>query len=183
MHTNSSITVICMREVFLISFLLSSQHVDNYEYELPKNFEDEEIEEDEAFNSEDERRYGHLFGKRGGASDSEEEGDEEDSESEGDLLDSEEEEESGSGEEEDYDSDLEEAFARAGAAGESDEEEEEEDMIQQLADNDDDDAREAMVRAVTGGKDASGKERRRRREVVVTEAYPESEFNLPAAGQ
>ena len=35
--------------------------VENYEYELPEDFEDEEIDEDEAFNSEDERLYGHLF--------------------------------------------------------------------------------------------------------------------------
>lgn len=35
--------------------------VENNEYELPDDFEDEEIEEDEAFNSEDERLYGHLF--------------------------------------------------------------------------------------------------------------------------
>jgi U3 small nucleolar RNA-associated protein 14 len=35
--------------------------VENYEYELPEDFEDEEIDEDDAFNSEDERLYGHLF--------------------------------------------------------------------------------------------------------------------------
>jgi U3 small nucleolar RNA-associated protein 14 len=36
------------------------------EYELPKDFEDEEIDEDAAFNSEDERLYGHLFEGGGG---------------------------------------------------------------------------------------------------------------------
>lgn len=37
------------------------QKVDTYEYELPNDFEDEEIDEDAAFNSEDERLYGHIF--------------------------------------------------------------------------------------------------------------------------
>jgi U3 small nucleolar RNA-associated protein 14 len=46
-------------------------HRDRYddlddEYDLPKDFEDEEIDEDEAFNSEDERMYGHLFEGDGG---------------------------------------------------------------------------------------------------------------------
>lgn len=36
----------------------------SYEYELPDDFEDEEIDEDEAFNSEDERIYGHIFENR-----------------------------------------------------------------------------------------------------------------------
>lgn len=35
--------------------------VEDNEYQLPEDFEDEEIDEDEAFNSEDERLYGHLF--------------------------------------------------------------------------------------------------------------------------
>ncbi len=33
----------------------------SYEYELPKNFEDEEIDEDEAFNSDDEAKYAGLL--------------------------------------------------------------------------------------------------------------------------
>merc|ERR1719199_618388 len=46
-------------------------HRDRYdevdaEYELPADFEDEEIDEEEAFNSEDERQYGHLFEGGGG---------------------------------------------------------------------------------------------------------------------
>jgi U3 small nucleolar RNA-associated protein 14 len=40
------------------------QRVNSYEYELPDDFEDEEIDEDEAFNSEDERLYGHIFENR-----------------------------------------------------------------------------------------------------------------------
>ena len=35
--------------------------VDVYDYQLPENFEDEEIDEDEAFNSEDEAKYGEAF--------------------------------------------------------------------------------------------------------------------------
>lgn len=45
-------------------FGMSLQDIDNYEYELPEDFEDEEIDEDEAFNSEDEQLYGHLFSKK-----------------------------------------------------------------------------------------------------------------------
>jgi hypothetical protein len=46
-------------------------HRDRYddlddEFDLPAGFEDEEIDEDEAFNSEDERQYGYLFEENGG---------------------------------------------------------------------------------------------------------------------
>lgn len=62
-----------------------------YEYEQPETFEqDSEIDEDEAFNSEDEQSYGMFFqkskgGKKVPQSDEEEE-DEEDDEAGGDLL-------------------------------------------------------------------------------------------------
>jgi U3 small nucleolar RNA-associated protein 14 len=174
------------------------QRVDNYEYELPSDFEDEEIDDEEAFNSEDERMYGHLFKKDKGGGDASEEEEEEDEEEEeesdeDDLLNSEDDGEEEASEDEEEDSELEDVFAKAGAAGGgesptffgSDEEAEEED------EDDEDDyavkeaAREAMVRAVTDGA-VSGEGRnirgRRRKEIVVTEAYPESEFNLPAAG-
>lgn len=189
-------------KIIFIRFPL--QRVENYEYELPSDFEDEEIDDDEAFNSEDERMYGHLFKKDAkGGSESEEEEEEEESdenESEDDLLNSEDEEEEKevdlnedseeeeSEEEDEEDSELEDVFAKAGAAGGgdsptffgSDEEAEDED-------NDyarDEAAREAMVRAVTDGAvSGEGKfNKRRKKEIVVTEAYPESEFNLPAAG-
>jgi U3 small nucleolar RNA-associated protein 14 len=187
----------------LINFIFSTlQKVENYEYELPSDFEDEEIDDEEAFNSEDERMYGHLFKnkKDDGGSASEDEEVESESE-EDDLLNSDdddeevnEDSEDDEEEEEEEDSELEEVFAKAGAAGGgdsptffgSDEEAEEE------GDDDDDDyetkeaKREAMVRAVTdgavsgeGGRATRG---RRKKEIVVTEAYPESEFNLPAAG-
>ena len=61
------------------------QRVDNYEYELPVDFEDEEIDEDAAFNEEDKRLYAEHFapddsGDGGGGG------------PQGDLLDSEEDE-------------------------------------------------------------------------------------------
>lgn len=40
--------------------------MDNYEYELPSDFEDEEIDEDAAFNEEDEKLYADWFGEKDG---------------------------------------------------------------------------------------------------------------------
>jgi U3 small nucleolar RNA-associated protein 14 len=37
--------------------------MDNYEYEMPENFEDEEIESDEAFNAQDEAMFAHVLDK------------------------------------------------------------------------------------------------------------------------
>ena len=37
------------------------QAVDNFQYELPEDFEDEEIDEEAAFTPEDEKRYGSMF--------------------------------------------------------------------------------------------------------------------------
>ena len=62
------------------------QRVDNYEYELPEDFEDEEIDEEAAFNEEDKELYAEHFApddsgdERGGGG------------PQGDLLDSEEDE-------------------------------------------------------------------------------------------
>ncbi len=39
------------------------QAVDNYEYELPSDFEDEEIDEEMAFTAEDKIKYGGWFDK------------------------------------------------------------------------------------------------------------------------
>ena len=179
------------------------QKVDNYEYELPSDFEDEEIDDEEAFNSEDERMYGHLFkNKQGGDESDEDEDDEEDDllNSEDDDQEEEEEEDFSDNEEEnddEEDSELEDVFAKAGAAGNgdsptffgSDEEEGEEEGDEDDADEEyamKEARREAMVRAVTNGAvSGDGKSTRgggRKKETVVTEAYPESEFTLPAAG-
>ena len=38
--------------------------MDNYEYELPSDFEDEEIDEEAAFNDADKKLYGDWFGDR-----------------------------------------------------------------------------------------------------------------------
>lgn len=57
--------------------------------------------------------------------------------------------------------------------GEEEEEEGEEDEA----------AHRAMLEAVTGGDAAAARKRRRAKEVVVTEAYPEAAYNLPAAGE
>ncbi len=59
--------------------------MDNYEYEMPAKFDDEEIESDEAFNADDEARYAHIFGPKGRAGkrvadERDGEGDEEDEE-------------------------------------------------------------------------------------------------------
>lgn len=45
--------------------MLPSQKVENYEYELPSDFEDEEIDEDMAFTAEDKKLYAGWFGDGG----------------------------------------------------------------------------------------------------------------------
>jgi len=40
---------------------LTMQPVENYEYEMPADFEDEEIDEDSAFTAEDKRLYADWF--------------------------------------------------------------------------------------------------------------------------
>lgn len=54
----------------------ADQAVDNYEYETPSEFEDEEIDEDMAFTAEDEQQYGDMLGGSIGAGDGDEEFDE-----------------------------------------------------------------------------------------------------------
>ncbi len=43
--------------------------MDNYEYETPSEFEDEEIDEDLAFTAEDEHKLGDMFGGSKAAAD------------------------------------------------------------------------------------------------------------------
>ena len=179
-----------MHIFFSNSLVVPVQRVENYEYELPSDFEDEEVEEDEAFNSEDERKFGHLFARKSGGSDASESdededdaatGEEEEEDNDADLLNSDED----SQEEEEEDSGLEEAFGPLESGGGDDDGDEDEEAG---FDNEDDieydeAAHEAMVRAVTGGAGTRAKDRRRKKEVVLTEAYPESEYNLPSTGQ
>lgn len=177
------------------------QRVESYEYELPADFEDEEIDEDEAFNSEDERMYGHLFAKRkggGGGGDSEsedEDSDEDEGGSDDDLLDSGEDddsevegsEEEESGESEEEEDEVDDIFGQAGGLADSDDQAEgssDDDLAEGKSEDEGDaEAHEAMVRAVTGGVADAKRAKQRKRDVVVTEAFPESEFNLPAAGK
>lgn len=161
------------------------QLVDSYEYELPANFEDEEIDEDEAFNSEDERMYGHLFQDRGGDggsdSDDSEEDEEEEEGEEADLLYSDEEEEEEESEE--GGSDLDDVFtdARTTAGSSSSDDDDEQAPSGGSSEDDDDGAHAAMLQAVAGGGPRARV--RKQREVVFTEAYPESEFHMPTAGE
>jgi hypothetical protein len=43
--------------------LAAAQRVENYEYEMPSDFEDEEIDEDLAFTAEDKKKYAGWFGE------------------------------------------------------------------------------------------------------------------------
>ena len=62
------------------------QVVDNFQYELPEEFEDEEIDEDMAFTEEDNRLYAHMVGpKRSKHQEASEEGDEDNSGADADL--------------------------------------------------------------------------------------------------
>ncbi|KFM25617.1 U3 small nucleolar RNA-associated protein 14 [Auxenochlorella protothecoides] len=160
--------------------------VDNYEYEMPSDFEDEEIDEDTAFTAEDNALYGHMF--EGGPSGEEgEEGETTDDGSDADgsdadiNLDSDEEDaqsghelddvfDASSSEEEgkESDDDVEAGTARGSGSGSGQEDEE------------DDTAHAALLAAVTEG--APGKKGRKERRAVVTEAYPEAEHNMPNAG-
>ncbi|KAI3427018.1 hypothetical protein D9Q98_006960 [Chlorella vulgaris] len=177
--------------------------VENYEYEMPSDFEDEEIDEEMAFTEEDKKMFGHMFddmdapasGDEGGSGGSEAE----------DLLSSgESEKEAGDEEEEGWSDDDEEEEGRgAGSRGQRDEMDElfgdspsgssqEEDGQDGSASGDDAGSGEedeegdeaaaarhaAMLEAVTGGGAAAARRKRRVKEVVVTEAYPESAYNL-----
>ena len=46
----------------LLQLVLRLQRVDNYEYELPSDFDDEEIDEEAAFTAEDEKQFADWFG-------------------------------------------------------------------------------------------------------------------------
>ncbi|GBG74923.1 hypothetical protein CBR_g19437 [Chara braunii] len=109
-----------------------------YEYELPEDFEDEEIDEDEAFTAEDKKRFGEAMADS--QEEEEEEEEEEDDESAGDgeidlKSDEESDEEVEKEEEDDEEEDEEEEEGESDEAGgeedatekEEEEEEEEED--------------------------------------------------------
>lgn len=137
--------------------------MDNYEYEMPSDFEDEEIDEDEAFNDEDKRLYSEWFPPSDDDDVYEGEEKEEEEEEEGrKLLDSDEEadgdDSAGISEEEDSMMDGWDAMV--------DEEAEEEESVEE------DGAHERMIAALKRGKAGPP------RAAVVSEAYDENEYNL-----
>ncbi|KAL4441441.1 hypothetical protein ABPG77_001945 [Micractinium sp. CCAP 211/92] len=168
-------------------------HVDNYEYEMPSDFEDEDIDDEMAFTEEDKKLFGHMFDDLGPGGGS---GGEEDDGSASDLLSSGESGDEEGEEEEDGWSDEEGEGGGPGGRrqGETDELDElfgqggssEEEGLEDGSDEEgaeveaDEAAHAAMLEAVTGGG-AAERRRRKAKEVVVTEAYPESAYNLPAS--
>ena len=136
--------------------------VDNFQYELPSDFEDEEIDSDEAFDSEDEERFGHLEfpsdqRRRAAAGyDSEEEEEEEEPSYETGPAPAH------------VDDDVVDDAAAAGAYEGDDE---------SGPESDDEERYQAMVGAVARARDAAAP-RARRAAPVATEALPEDEFNV-----
>ncbi|KAG2423906.1 hypothetical protein HXX76_014959 [Chlamydomonas incerta] len=180
--------------------------VENYEYELPSDFEDEEIDEEMAFTEEDKKKFGAWFEKEVDA----DEDDDEDGgtlgvgDDDGDVWDGDEDDEDEEGDEEEE----EEVQPARGAKGsrkrsapereqeedaddddglfldeDDDEDEDEDDMDGEGDEEDDDEERHlAMLRDVLegGGKGgrAGAKRARDPNAAVLSEAYPESEYGL-----
>ncbi|CAM6099546.1 unnamed protein product [Calypogeia fissa] len=157
--------------------------IDRLEYELPSDFEDEEIDEDAAFGGDEDdaviKKVAKKKAKEIDLNSDEDSGDEdEDDEDEDEDL-----------EEDDNAAEDDEEQAEAKSSDRSDEEEEEEegDEDGDEDDNEDDDEgrHSRMIEAVTGKAVAGRPDRegRRGKERVFSEAYPESEFNLnPSSG-
>lgn len=144
---------------------------DNNEYELPSDFEDEEIEEEEAFNSEDERMYGHLFSKPYSEGESEDEFDGESSEGGESMERAMDALESGEEDwpEEDLDAWEEGAQDRDGSNHDDVQGETSAD-IETVGEVDDREHDDVEFRKVREGAE------------VVMEAFPESLYNLPVKG-
>ncbi|EFJ43959.1 hypothetical protein VOLCADRAFT_121361 [Volvox carteri f. nagariensis] len=172
--------------------------VDNYEYELPSDFEDEEIDEELAFTEEDKKKFGGWFEKEVSA----------DEDDDGALLgdgNGEDWDDEGEGEDDDDEEDEDRTGVKQGggrAQGRGIQEDDDDDLF--LGDDDDDDDEDgdmngseddeegdegderhrAMLRDVLGATAAAGSggaRKRARRDAnaaVVSEAYPESEYNL-----
>lgn len=158
-----------------LSLNYDMQNVESFEYELPDNFEDEEIDEDEAFNSEDEKLYGHLFDSKGSNKDGMEYSEDSESKSESESeVEVEAEGLGGLSSEESDENELEDFFNR-------DDYSETSSSLDSSGEDegdggDDDERRRALVAAVT---DRAGHMEGKHQQKVRTEAYPESEFNLP----
>ncbi|KAK9837770.1 hypothetical protein WJX74_004747 [Apatococcus lobatus] len=147
--------------------------VENYEYETPSEFEDEEIDEDLAFTAEDEQQFGSIIGGSA-ASD----GEEASPDAEGgfeELPESDDEELPTSEAADPLDQESREDIEGPAAA-------DHESVGGRSADElEDDEAYNAMIQAVQGEAAAATRapQQQRRRESVATEACPESEYNVP----
>lgn len=157
--------------------------VDKLEYELPSDFEDEEIDEDTAFGDDSDHseekhiakgrvKAGHQ-GKQTSQVDLN--SDKEDRMSEFEDL---------SGSEDDNDEEVEEhdqlSAGRQQLEKQSEEEEDDEEEEEEEEEDDEEDSErhQKMLQAVTGMSSDAVEGKKRRKKVVVSEAYPESEFNL-----
>ncbi|KAF5840649.1 Utp14 protein-domain-containing protein [Dunaliella salina] len=169
--------------------------VENYEYEMPSDYEDEEIDEDLAFTEEDKKKYAGWFDDEG---EDEEDGEEHESAEEGgsseadmDMLDSdqevegapseEDEEEQAEEHQEQQEGEEEDGFLdmlEGGSSGEEDSGEGKGASAEEEEHGDDEQHR-LMLQSVLGQqsqpKVAGAK---RAQQPVVDEAYPESEYNL-----
>ncbi|KAK9827643.1 hypothetical protein WJX81_002537 [Elliptochloris bilobata] len=154
--------------------------VDNYEYELPADFEDEEIDEDTAFNEEDKKLYAEHFplddsGDEGGGA-------------EGDLLDSGE-DEPVTLDRDDLSPSEDDEPKRVGASRQRQAEDDEDERLlgpsgsdadlDAEEDDEDQDPEEAARRQRRLLEDVAARGGRRRPLPVLSEAAPESEYNLP----
>ncbi|XP_057822016.2 uncharacterized protein C57A7.06 [Cryptomeria japonica] len=161
--------------------------VDNLEYELPSDFEDEEIDEDTVFGREDlDHSEDDLDAK--GMIKVDQKGkqtsrvvfnsDEEDGMSESEEL-------SGEGklglESDEEDNEQDQVVARRkqqGILSDEEEEENEEEEEEGQGEEDDDEKHQKMLQDVTGRALDAFEGMKRKKKVVISEAYPESEYNL-----
>ncbi|KAG2495048.1 hypothetical protein HYH03_006979 [Edaphochlamys debaryana] len=170
--------------------------VDNYEYELPSDFEDEEIDEEAAFTEEDKKKFGAWFEKE---VDADEDVDDDDGalgvgDDDGELWDEGESKDDAEGEEGGEDDKRPgRGPKRRGAAPDAEDGADDDDVDLFLDDDDDDEEEEqededmdeeahtAMLREVLAAADGGRSAKRARRDpnaAVLSEAYPESEFAL-----
>lgn len=156
--------------------------VDKLEYELPSDFEDEEIDEDTAFGvSSDNSEERHIAKGRVNAccqgkqtSQIDLNSDEEDRTSGSEDLSGSE----GDNDEEVADRDQLSAGRQQLENQEEEEEGEEEEEEEEEGDEEDSERHQKMLQAVTGMSSEAVEGKKRRKKIVVSEAYPESEFNL-----
>eukprot|EP01018_Ginkgo_biloba_P014744 Gb_36334 [translate_table: standard] len=159
--------------------------VDKLEYELPSDFEDEEIDEDTAFGNEHCDQSNRVSASKGTpngsgrgnqSSDVDLNSDDEDEMSEYQELSGESEHESDDSEEIGGQDKM--NSRRQQLGDQSEEEEEEEEEEEDDDDEEDGERHQRMLQAVTGMSSDAFEGKKRRKKVVVSETYPESEYNL-----